>query len=485
MVYPKPRYGEAILMKPENFEWEAVEDQAGFSRKNLCIFSERSLQFSMLKVEPRARGVQLSRGGIQIGFVLSGSGTVNGEALRKQSAFSGREDFELASDEGMEVLLVGLPVFAEARQETLVAAEWSSPCARSRSCASPPRRCCLRSRPARPRHRRRSSRASNSRCWSAFRPAAAATCSPASMADGLARHVEGKPIVVVQNQPGAGSVIAMNNYANRVPRDGTTVLSGTGQLLVRLLLGLDGARAKIGDLQALVATPMGRITYASPQTGFSIKDLLNPVSPSSLACRKSSRPSMQCSGLSVLKANFNSITGYPGKADLRLALLRNEINLDSQATPIFEQSVRPSVKNGQAIPLFAQGFMDGDRLTRDPAAPDVPSVGEAYQAVHGVAPSGPAWDSYKAVARAIGNGGKIMMMHSDAPAEARAALKRAVEAMVKDPAYMKSAESVLEGYGFNTGEQLEKNIAAIGQMDAASIAWLQELLSRDFRMKFK
>ena len=125
LVYPKPRYGEAILMKPENFEWEAVEDQPGFARKNLCIFSERSLQFSMLKVEPGARGVQLSRGGIQIGFVLNGSGTVNGEALRKHSAFSGREDFELASGEGMEVLLVGLPVFAEqqARQESLVAAE--------------------------------------------------------------------------------------------------------------------------------------------------------------------------------------------------------------------------------------------------------------------------------------------------------------------------------------------------------------------------
>ncbi len=57
--------------------------------------------------------------------------------------------------------------------------------------------------------------------------------------------------------------------------------------------------------------------------------------------------------------------------------------------------------------------------------------------------------------------------------------------MVRDPDYLKTAETVLEGYGFNTGEQLEANIAAIGQMDAASIAWLQELLSRDFRMKFK
>src|SRR3954471_15003568 len=71
------------------------------------------------------------------------------------------------------------------------------------------------------------------------------------IADGLARHVEGKPAVVVQNMPGAGSVIAMNNYANRVARDGTTVFIGTGQVLLRIMLGLDGARAKISDFTAL------------------------------------------------------------------------------------------------------------------------------------------------------------------------------------------------------------------------------------------
>ena len=56
--------------------------------------------------------------------------------------------------------------------------------------------------------------------------------------------------------------------------------------------------------------------------------------------------------------------------------------------------------------------------------------------------------------------------------------------MTSDTEFLKKAESVLEGYGFNTGEQLETNIAAIGKMDAASIAWMQELFTRDFRMKF-
>ena len=305
------------------------------------------------------------------------------------------------------------------------------------------------------------------------------------IADGLARHLEGKPSVVVQNMPGAGSVIAMNNYANRVPRDGTTVFIGTGQVLLRIMLGLDGARAKISDFLALVATPMGRITYASPATGIkAAKDVLTPREPLILGVPEVISTIDAVLGLTVLKVPFRSVTGYPGKADVRLALLRNEINIDSQATPIFEQSVRPTMKDAQAVPLFAQGFMDGDRLTRDPAAPDLPSVAEVYREIYGVDPSGPAWESYKAVTRAIGNGGKILMIHSDAPPAARAAVKRGIEAMIKDPDYLKTAESVLEGYGFNTGEKLEANIAAIGRMDAESIAWLQELLSRDFRMKF-
>jgi hypothetical protein len=305
------------------------------------------------------------------------------------------------------------------------------------------------------------------------------------IADGLARHVEGKPSVIVQNQPGAGSVIAMNNYVNRVPRDGTTVLSGTGQLLIRLLLGLDGARANIADFQALVATPMGRITYASPKTGIkTATDILNSKEPLILGVPEVISTIDAVLGLSVLKVKFQSVTGYPGKSDVRLALLRNETNIDSQATPIFEQSVRQTLKAGLAIPLFAQGFMDGGRLVRDPAAPDVLALGELYREINGYDPSGPAWDSYKAIVRAIGNGGKILMIHSDSPPAARMAIKRGIEAMLKDPEYLKVAESVLEGYGFTTGESLEANIAAIGKMDASSITWLQELLSRDFHMKF-
>jgi hypothetical protein len=124
LVYPKARYGEPILMKPDNFDWDPSGGEPGFAQKTLCAFSERNLQFSVLKLEPGARGVQPSRAGIQVGFVLQGEGAVNGQALRRHSAFSGREEFSLSSDSGIEVLLVGLPIFVkQERSATLVAAE--------------------------------------------------------------------------------------------------------------------------------------------------------------------------------------------------------------------------------------------------------------------------------------------------------------------------------------------------------------------------
>jgi putative tricarboxylic transport membrane protein len=137
------------------------------------------------------------------------------------------------------------------------------------------------------------------------------------------------------------------------------------------------------------------------------------------------------------------------------------------------------------VPLFAQGLMEADRLVRDPAAPDLPSVAEVFRDIHGTDPSGPGWEAYKAAVRAVGNGGKILMIHSDAPPAARDAIKRGIAAMTKDAEFLKMSESVLEGYGFNTGETLEANVAAIGKMEPQSIAWLQELLTRDFRMKFR
>jgi hypothetical protein len=305
-------------------------------------------------------------------------------------------------------------------------------------------------------------------------------------AEGLARNLAGKPSVTVQNMPGAGSVVASNFFSEKAPRDGTTLLIGTGQLLLRMMLGLDGARSKLSDFEPVIASPMGRITYAATSTGLANKKLLlAPTQPLILGVPEVIATIDAVLGLRVLEAKYRSVMGYPGKNETRLALQQGEVNLDGQTTPLYETGVTPIVKEGKALPLFSQGLLDGETLIRDPAAPDIATVAEVYREIHGKDPQGPAWEAYKAVVRSIGNGGKILMMHTDAPPAAREALLQAAQAMLVDKEFLKNAEQVLEGYPLQTGANLKANIAAVGTTSPQTLEWLKEFLSRDFDMKFK
>ena len=305
------------------------------------------------------------------------------------------------------------------------------------------------------------------------------------IADGLAKHLAGKPSVLVQNMPGAGSVVASNFFSGRAPRDGTVLLIGTGQLLLRIVLGLDGAKSKANDLEPLIASPMGRVAYVRNTAGVpNAKALLAPGEPLIVGVPEVIATLDTVLGLKVLDVKFRAVMGYPGKNDTRMALERGEVNVDGQATPVYNSSVSPMIRSGLAAPIFAQGLMEGDMLVRDPAAPDIPTVAEVSKDIHGKPPEGPAWEAYKASVRAFGNAGKILMTHPDIPPAAMSALNDAVEAMAKDEAFVRSAEAVLEGYSFQTGKPLREGVSAIGRTDAATVAWLQNMLSSDFKMKF-
>lgn len=307
-----------------------------------------------------------------------------------------------------------------------------------------------------------------------------------AFAEHIGRFIEGNPTVIVDNMPGAGGVIASNYYTTQAPRDGTVVMVGTGQLLMRIMFGLDGSQAKLSDLNALIASPMGRITYGSSSLGIeSGAHILEAEEKLILGVPEVFSTIDAVLGLELLGAEFQAIVGYGGKSDTRLAIERGEINVDEQTTPLYLGNVVSLVEEGSAVPLFAQGLVQGDELVRDPAAPDIPTVAEVYEQVHGKAPSGEVWDAYMASVRAIGNGGKMLMTHSDMPVEGRAALEAAVAKMVEDPDFLAAAEAQLEGYGFNTGEALAAGVEAIANTDEATLDWMRDLLTTRYEMTFQ
>lgn len=113
LEYPNPRYDEPILMRPQNFEWQET-GQLGLAIKPLGSFTERHVEVSLLKLAAGVRARIASRPGRQVGFLTGGAGRLDGNELRQYSAFllDPGENGEIESQGGMEILLIGLPIFA-------------------------------------------------------------------------------------------------------------------------------------------------------------------------------------------------------------------------------------------------------------------------------------------------------------------------------------------------------------------------------------
>jgi hypothetical protein len=119
LEYPTPRYPSTVLIKPDSFAWSPYGKDRGALIKRLGVFTERSLEISMLKIGAKGEFTMRHRPGTQIGIILSGAGQISAEKYGALSTFSLQRDetANLRSEDETMMLLIGLPLFQE---------EWSA-----------------------------------------------------------------------------------------------------------------------------------------------------------------------------------------------------------------------------------------------------------------------------------------------------------------------------------------------------------------------
>jgi tripartite-type tricarboxylate transporter receptor subunit TctC len=144
----------------------------------------------------------------------------------------------------------------------------------------------------------------------------------------LGRHLPGNPMVVVKNMPGAGGVVLANYLQARAARDGTEFAAlehGTAFTPLLTHARVDFDPAKFGWLGSMEQfTPIAAVWHTVPI--YSADDLM--VTPINVG---GSGPGSTTSGYphslnTILGTKMKVISGYPGSAEINLAIERGELD---------------------------------------------------------------------------------------------------------------------------------------------------------------
>jgi tripartite-type tricarboxylate transporter receptor subunit TctC len=200
-----------------------------------------------------------------------------------------------------------------------------------------------------------------------------------ALARGMSQHIPGKPNIILQNMPGAGSLTAANYIFGVAKPDGLTVGFVTPGLYFNQLTEMkevqfDWAKFTwIGSPERTV-----RIIYGRSDTPYKALDDIRIV-PEHPRCGATALGTVGHYFPRLIEevagVKFNIVTGYPGAAEIDLAMQKGEVQCRAGSLEGYfgSEPTRTWSKNG-----FTRVLVHG-APKRDSRLPDVPTVYEVME----------------------------------------------------------------------------------------------------------
>lgn len=286
--------------------------------------------------------------------------------------------------------------------------------------------------------------------------------------------------VQVVNEPGASGVAGANQYALRTRQNGLTVLGTSGSNALPYVLGSNAVRYDFEDFTPITGSAVGGVVYASSDVGLeSASDLCDTRELLVYGGIASNGLDLvPLLSFELLNLEVFEILGYGGRGPARVALEQGETTLDYQTSSAYIANVEPLVEEGTVTPLYTFGLLEDGEVVRDPQFPDLPTLQEVYTECNGgEAPSGVAWDAYKAALAAGFAIQKIIWVHEDAPAEAVTALQEAARQMIADPEFQEVKLNLIGDYEFVVGDEVRDAFDAASSLTPETLTWLQDFVA--------
>jgi len=303
------------------------------------------------------------------------------------------------------------------------------------------------------------------------------------VAPAIANRIPGHPTVVVENRPGAGGMVAANQFFNAVKPDGLTIGLFFG-VVTSGLVGGDNIRFAPTKFQWLGAVAATQVLLARKDLRLSTpRDMLKPAAPLVLAgTPNSSNDVANRLFLDMLGAKYKSVSGFPGQPEQILALTRGEVNLAVAALPIY-LSRRDAIRHEglyDAIVQRGELGLDG-RFLRNASISELPTMVEVIEQANPAALKSVEFAAYRSIVGAFRlNWGFLLPPGAD-EATVRT-LRTAIGAALSDPHVREQArQSLRTDYDFVDGEATASLLARLARefdADPRIGALIRELMMR-------
>jgi tripartite-type tricarboxylate transporter receptor subunit TctC len=271
------------------------------------------------------------------------------------------------------------------------------------------------------------------------------------VAQHLPKQILGKPEVIVQNMPGGGSMTAANYVYSVAKPDGLTLGAVTAPIYFAQLLGRKEVQFDWAKF-TWIGTPEENDELFFIKSDLPYKTLFD--------LRKATDPP-RCGASGVGSTGYyipklleevfglklGMVTGYPGAADVDLAVEKNEVQCRGTTISAFfgREPGKSWAKNGYVRFLVQTGDKRNHRL------PDTPTIWELMEQEK-------AAEAKKRLARVVlgpGAFGRPILATPAIPAERVKILRDAYSKMLKDPEFVAEANKRQWELNPVSGEKLE------------------------------
>jgi tripartite-type tricarboxylate transporter receptor subunit TctC len=172
----------------------------------------------------------------------------------------------------------------------------------------------------------------------------------------ISRYIPGNPTVIVENMPGAGSILAANTVYANSPKDGTIIGNISAPIVLEQIFKTKGVEYDMAKFRPIgVPVSESYLTIVHSNTGIKkFEDLLAPGGKEVAfgAIPGSSVEHAPVLLRDVMKANIKVVTGYPGTAEVRLAMERGEVEGYHNTWQSLKTSNRDKLDSGEWIALL-------------------------------------------------------------------------------------------------------------------------------------